>query len=178
LHELSKIAFADSAASTVRATRIGAIGISRTGTPGSDYSGDIFLAFSTAAVDGRADGIESLDYVRSDMLDPLVTAMVEATEEAISDAPRGHARQKRSPFGRYVRRTMPHTSKPSGSPAYHHDLRLVSLVLSDCARPDRHHRRLALRYSPRQAPALIRTSRRTVPERLANAHSALQFCFL
>ena len=71
-----------------RMARRAAIGISRTGTPGSDYSGDIFLAFSTAAVDGQrdADGIESLDYVRSDMLDPLFTATVEATEEAIINA--------------------------------------------------------------------------------------------
>ena len=45
-------------------------------------------SFSTAAVDGQrdADGIESLDYVRSDMLDPLFTATVEATEEAIINA--------------------------------------------------------------------------------------------
>jgi D-aminopeptidase len=87
-----------------RLARRGAIGIGRTGTPGGNNSGDIFLAFSTAnemdlpQLSGCWRTMKSLN---DEFLDPIYMATVEAIEEAILNAmfaaqdvqtarPRGH----------------------------------------------------------------------------------------
>ncbi|MBL5974188.1 MAG: S58 family peptidase [Candidatus Leucobacter sulfamidivorax] len=66
------------------------LGLARTGTTGSHFSGDIFLALSTAnegALASRmalgADPIEQLAHVAWGRIDPLYAAVVEATEEAV-----------------------------------------------------------------------------------------------
>jgi D-aminopeptidase len=68
------------------------LGLARTGTSGSHFSGDIFLAFSTAnegalrsdfpldVADPRIDTIRFLEWGR---MDPLYEAVVQATEEAV-----------------------------------------------------------------------------------------------
>jgi D-aminopeptidase len=73
------------------------IGLARTGTTGSHFSGDLFLAFSTgnpgafpageAALrveDGA--GYGSLRYIPWGFLDAFYTAVVQATEEAVANA--------------------------------------------------------------------------------------------
>ncbi len=68
------------------------IGIGRAGTPSGNNSGDIFLAFSTAnprpegtgTPDPRA--LRRLDYVPHEALDPVFTAVVESTDEAVINA--------------------------------------------------------------------------------------------
>ncbi|MFC7220989.1 P1 family peptidase [Streptomyces polyrhachis] len=77
------------------------LGLARTGTTGSHFSGDIFLAFSTAnegaltslfppgddTDDGGADGAnapyESMRFIPWGRMDILYTAVVEAVEEAV-----------------------------------------------------------------------------------------------
>jgi D-aminopeptidase len=72
------------------------LGLARTGTAGSHFSGDIFLAFSTAnagalrsetpvtePTDADYDRLEFLPWGR---LDPFFTAVVEAVEEAVLNA--------------------------------------------------------------------------------------------
>jgi L-aminopeptidase/D-esterase-like protein len=63
------------------------LGIGRTGGIGSNSSGDIFIAFSTAnsdAADGSAPA--KLDCLPNDWINPLFTATIQATEEAIVNA--------------------------------------------------------------------------------------------
>jgi len=69
------------------ARRIG-IGVARTGTPGENGSGDIFLAMSTGnqVSDEGNDVYTTLRYLANPELDPLFLATVEATEEAIINA--------------------------------------------------------------------------------------------
>ncbi|MGN8026170.1 DmpA family aminopeptidase [Microbacterium sp. 22242] len=69
------------------------LGLARTGTTGSHFSGDIFLAFSTANEAGLASRMnggeivtESLEHVAWGSMDPFFTAVVEATEEAVLNA--------------------------------------------------------------------------------------------
>lgn len=69
------------------------LGLARTGTTGSHFSGDIFLAFSTAnegALESRmgGDGIVTaqLEHVAWGSMDPFYAAVVEATEEAVLNA--------------------------------------------------------------------------------------------
>ncbi|MBK0419495.1 P1 family peptidase [Leucobacter sp. CSA1] len=69
------------------------LGLARTGTTGSHFSGDIFLAFSTAnggALGSRmgtaAGSIERLDFLAWGGIDPFYEAVVEATEEAVLNA--------------------------------------------------------------------------------------------
>ncbi len=63
------------------------IGISRVGGHGSNYSGDIFLAFSTANP-GAASRTETQQLIMlpNDRINPLFEATVHATEEAILNA--------------------------------------------------------------------------------------------
>jgi len=50
-------------------------------------SGDLFIAFSTAnAVGGKRSDVESVKMLRNSRMDPLFTAAVQATEEAIVNA--------------------------------------------------------------------------------------------
>lgn len=71
------------------------IGLARTGTTGSHFSGDLFLAFSTANPGGFTpydpaigDGREydQLGFVPWGKLDPFFAAVVQATEEAVANA--------------------------------------------------------------------------------------------
>lgn len=69
------------------------LGLARTGTTGSHFSGDIFLAFSTAnagALTSRmgADAVvvEQLEHIAWGSIDPFYAAVVEATEEAVLNA--------------------------------------------------------------------------------------------
>ncbi|MCX7888312.1 MAG: P1 family peptidase [Rhodobacteraceae bacterium] len=67
----------------------GALGIARTGTEGGNGSGDIFLAFSTAApgpMPELAPAHLSRTEINSEHLNPLYLAAVEATEEAVVNA--------------------------------------------------------------------------------------------
>jgi D-aminopeptidase len=73
------------------------LGIARTGTAGSHFSGDLFLAFSTgnpgaitpgvtAMRAGGGDRYDQLRFVPWGYLDPFCTAVVQATEEAVANA--------------------------------------------------------------------------------------------
>lgn len=69
------------------------LGLARTGTTGSHFSGDIFLAFSTAndgALASRmgvgAGTVETIEHVSWGAIDPFFAAVVEATEEAVVNA--------------------------------------------------------------------------------------------
>jgi D-aminopeptidase len=73
------------------------LGLARTGTTGSHFSGDLFLAFSAApanvgmldsalgslAGDGAADQLGRLEFVPWGQMDPLYEAVVQAAEEAV-----------------------------------------------------------------------------------------------
>jgi D-aminopeptidase len=70
------------------------LGLARTGTTGSHFSGDIFLAFSTANGDALAsvipsgaanddDGYRNIRFIAWGQLDPWYEAAVQATEEAV-----------------------------------------------------------------------------------------------
>lgn len=72
-----------------RIARRGSIGIGRNGTTGGHYSGDIFLAFSTANPQENtwnALGMQSLNALTDTHLDPFYAATVQATEEAVVNA--------------------------------------------------------------------------------------------
>ncbi|MCL5052290.1 MAG: P1 family peptidase [Gammaproteobacteria bacterium] len=73
------------------------LGLARTGTTGSHFSGDLFLAFSTANVGAFTPGgvtffgaanakIDQLDFLPWGNLDPLYEAVVQAVEEAVVNA--------------------------------------------------------------------------------------------
>ncbi|MFV0252643.1 MAG: P1 family peptidase [Beutenbergiaceae bacterium] len=68
------------------------LGLARTGTAGSHFSGDIFLAFSTAnpgalrSQMGDDRGLDSLSFVPWGRIDPFYTATVEAVEESVLNA--------------------------------------------------------------------------------------------
>jgi D-aminopeptidase len=67
-----------------------AIGVARTGGLGENYSGDIFLAFSTGNPglhDRRGeDGVLSARMLPNEAMNPLFEAVADATEEAIVNA--------------------------------------------------------------------------------------------
>jgi D-aminopeptidase len=68
------------------ALRIG-LGVGRTGGTASNFSGDIFLAFSTGNQGAAArQGARSLVMLSNDEIDPVFDATVDATEEAIINA--------------------------------------------------------------------------------------------
>ena len=73
------------------------LGLARTGTAGSHFSGDLFLAFSTGNPGGVAStagtlgagggtGYGELRYVPWGFLDPFYAAVVQGTEEAVANA--------------------------------------------------------------------------------------------
>ena len=73
------------------------LGLARTGTTGSHFSGDLFLAFSTANQDGITPGVttfrpgaegryDQLRFIPWGFLDPFYAAVVQATEEAVLNA--------------------------------------------------------------------------------------------
>ena len=64
-------------------------GLARTGTSGSHFSGDLFLAFSTANPGAFRPGppqLRQLDFIPWENLDPFFEAVVQATEEAVVNA--------------------------------------------------------------------------------------------
>ena len=65
-------------------------GLARTGTSGSHFSGDLFLAFSTANPGAfrpdEARTMSGLEFVPWERLDPYYEAVVQATEEAVVNA--------------------------------------------------------------------------------------------
>src|ERR1700737_1381007 len=70
-----------------RLARRVSLGLGRTGSISGNGSGDIFIAFSTANAGAYgADHVVDLKMMPNDMLDPVFTATVEATEEAIINA--------------------------------------------------------------------------------------------
>jgi L-aminopeptidase/D-esterase-like protein len=73
------------------------LGLARTGTTGSHFSGDLFLAFSTASPGGITPGVttfrpgaegryDQLRFIPWGFLDPFFTAVVQAVEEAVANA--------------------------------------------------------------------------------------------
>jgi D-aminopeptidase len=73
------------------------LGLGRTGTAGSHFSGDLFLAFSTASPGGITPGVttfrpgaegtyDQLRFIPWGFIDPFCTAVVQATEEAVLNA--------------------------------------------------------------------------------------------
>lgn len=68
------------------------LGLARTGTTGGHFSGDIFLAFSTAnagaLVSSMADtrSVDTLSFIPWGRIDPFYTATVQAVEEAVLNA--------------------------------------------------------------------------------------------
>jgi D-aminopeptidase len=71
-----------------RLARRASLGLARTGSVSGNGSGDLFVAFSTANPHA-ADAIpptRSIETMPNDLMDPLFTATVEATEEAIINA--------------------------------------------------------------------------------------------
>jgi D-aminopeptidase len=68
-----------------RLARRAALGVARTGAVSTNSSGDLFIAFSTA-VPALVDGRQQWSTLKNDELDPLLTATVQATEEAIVNA--------------------------------------------------------------------------------------------
>ena len=75
-----------------RVAKRAAIGIGRTGTPGGNYSGDIFLAFSVANDIGLPSKNKdqpfgyTLDCINDHYFDDIYRAVVQAAEEAIVNA--------------------------------------------------------------------------------------------
>ena len=63
------------------------MGLARTGSVSGNGSGDLFIAFSTANAAGvKRSDIETVEMLRNSRMDPLFTAAVQATEEAIVNA--------------------------------------------------------------------------------------------
>ncbi len=70
-----------------RLARRVSLGLGRDGSTSGNGSGDIFIAFSTANPDAEAtDHIIPLQMLPNDWLDPIFTATVQATEEAVINA--------------------------------------------------------------------------------------------
>ena len=70
-----------------RLTRRVGMGLGRLGSWAGNSSGDLFLAFSTAnAGAARPDGTPALTMLPNDRIDPLFSATIDATEEAVVNA--------------------------------------------------------------------------------------------
>ena len=70
-----------------RVVKRAALGLGREGSIASNFSGDIFVAFSTANSGAAADSARvGLTMVANERLDPLFAATVQATEEAVTNA--------------------------------------------------------------------------------------------
>ena len=64
------------------------LGLARTGTVSGNGSGDLFIAFSTANPNvANPDQVtHTVQTIPNDLMDPLFTGVVEATEEAVVNA--------------------------------------------------------------------------------------------
>jgi L-aminopeptidase/D-esterase-like protein len=70
-----------------RLARRVSLGLGRNGSISANGSGDIFIAFSTAnSGAAKPDGLAQLTMLPNDRMDPVFTATVQATEEAIVNA--------------------------------------------------------------------------------------------
>src|SRR5213595_2127413 len=71
-----------------RLARRVSLGLARTGTISGNGSGDLFVAFSTANPNAAAPNqiTHSVETVPNDLMDPLFTGVVQATEEAVVNA--------------------------------------------------------------------------------------------
>src|SRR6266566_9486173 len=71
-----------------RLARRGSLGFARTGTVSKNSSGDFFIAFSTANASAANPEplTHSVETIPNDRMDPIFTAVVQATEEAIVNA--------------------------------------------------------------------------------------------
>jgi L-aminopeptidase/D-esterase-like protein len=71
-----------------RLARRASLGLARTGSVSGNGSGDLFLAFSTAnpGASNPDQPTHTVQTVPNDLLDPIFSAVVEATEEAIVNA--------------------------------------------------------------------------------------------
>ncbi len=70
-----------------RLVKRAALGLGREGSIASNFSGDIFVAFSTANPGAAADSsLVTLQMLPNERLDPLFAATVQATEEAVTNA--------------------------------------------------------------------------------------------
>ena len=70
-----------------RMARRASLGLARTGSTSGNGSGDIFIAFSTANPGaGKATGVTQVQMVANDDMNPIFSATVQATEEAIVNA--------------------------------------------------------------------------------------------
>jgi D-aminopeptidase len=90
-----------------RIARRAALGLGRMGSIAGNGSGDIFIAFSTAnAAAARSAPLALAEFIDNGQLDPLFTATVQATEEAIVNA-MVSARDMEGTEGRYAK-ALPH----------------------------------------------------------------------
>ena len=70
-----------------RMVKRAALGLGREGSIASNFSGDIFVAFSTANRGAASEkGTIAITMLPNERLDPLFTATVQATEEAVTNA--------------------------------------------------------------------------------------------
>lgn len=69
-----------------RIARRATMGLARTGSTSGNGSGDIFLAFSTAARVTNTAGVSDIRMLANDSMNPLFEATAQATEEAIVNA--------------------------------------------------------------------------------------------
>jgi D-aminopeptidase len=126
------------------ATRLG-LGLARTGATANTSSGDLMLAFSTAPPD-----VEAIDDER---MTALYQAAVEATEEAVLNAPRDGGR--RSSGGRLARAGTPARARRRTAPSARRDAMTARVVHLEQREGDR---AWARRPSIRRARGLGRSS--------------------
>ncbi|HJX25028.1 MAG TPA: P1 family peptidase, partial [Chthoniobacterales bacterium] len=71
-----------------RLARRASLGLARTGSVSGNGSGDLFIAFSTAnpKVANPDQVTHSVQTIPNDLMDPIFTGVVQATEEAIINA--------------------------------------------------------------------------------------------
>jgi D-aminopeptidase len=69
-----------------RLTRRVGMGLGRLGSWASNFSGDLFLAFSTANAGATQDSVATLTMWPNERMDPLFRAVIDATEEAVVNA--------------------------------------------------------------------------------------------
>jgi D-aminopeptidase len=69
-----------------RLVKRASLGLGREGSIASNYSGDIFIAFSTANAGAADTTLATVQMLPNEQLDPLFTATVQATEEAVTNA--------------------------------------------------------------------------------------------
>ena len=69
-----------------RLARRATMGLARTGSSSGNYSGDIFLAFSTANANATKQPVANVAMFSNDLISPLFEGTAQATEEAILNA--------------------------------------------------------------------------------------------